>query len=117
MKKAIIYTRTAKGTQDATELQTFICKKFATNNDYTVVGTLKSKGKANTERLIKYAIEKRAEFIIVSRIDRVTRNLSEFFYIAKKLQDHNIKIVSPIDLGWDAILVEKLTKSLYGSTK
>ena len=115
MGNAVIYARTATTVQAecgySIESQIAECKKFAADNGYTVAEVFDDAGKSgrNLERpayseMTNYCENNDVDAVIVSRLDRLTRNMGNYFgEIVPFLKTHNIKLLSATESNEDTI--------------
>ena len=104
MEKAVIYCRANSGSALSIVNQEKSCRKFAETHNFVVDGVYADRGEVgNTielkelQRLLGYVIVVRTKpsAIIVARLDRLTRNLSDYTQLYNCLNKLGIKILSP----------------------
>lgn len=101
--KAAIYSRKSKftGKGESIENQIEMCKKYATSNNYTETFIYEDEGFSgkNTNRpefkqMMKDAKKHKFDAIICYRLDRISRNVSDFSSLVDELKSLNIDFVS-----------------------
>lgn len=101
--KAAIYSRKSKftGKGESIENQIEMCKKYAADNNYTETFIYEDEGFSgkNTNRpefkqMMKDAKKHKFDAIICYRLDRISRNVSDFSSLVDELKSLNIDFVS-----------------------
>ena len=97
-EKAVVYTRvaSAKGARMAHESQRQVCLLYAQMNGYKVIGKYKDTGKSggkSFQKLLDDARNGKFKFLIVSRVDRLTRNIPEYLEYAREFRRHGISVL------------------------
>lgn len=101
--KAAIYSRKSKftGKGESIENQIEMCKKYATDNNYTETFIYEDEGFSgkNTNRpefkqMMKDAKKHKFDAIICYRLDRISRNVSDFSSLVDELKALNIDFIS-----------------------
>lgn len=101
--KAAIYSRKSKftGKGESIENQIEMCKKYASDNNYTETYIYEDEGFSgkNTNRpefkqMMKDAKKHKFDAIICYRLDRISRNVSDFSSLVDELKSLNIDFVS-----------------------
>ena len=108
MKTCYIYTRSA--THDASEnssaftRQETACRKYTAQNGYKILQTFSdpltpgnSLERDGLNTLLKTCESYPVKAVIVSSIDRLTRNVLDFCTLLKKFKEKNIRLVSTIE--------------------
>ena len=103
MKNAVIYTRmkgdTNKITGQGILEKKLKCREFAKKNGYQVVGEYADTthiGKSrqpNFWQIIENAESGDFQFIIIKCVDRITRNLNDYYDLVKRLRTHGVKLL------------------------
>ncbi|WP_432401052.1 recombinase family protein [Wukongibacter sp. M2B1] len=103
--KAAIYSRKSKftGKGESTQNQVEMCKEYAKkhfniDNEYIIYEDEGFSGgnadRPEFQRMIDHAKKKRFDILICYRLDRISRNISDFTSLIELLQDSNIGFVS-----------------------
>lgn len=101
--KAAIYSRKSKftGKGESVENQIELCKSYASDNGYNDIYIYEDEGfsGANVNRpefksMMKDAKSKKFDAIICYRLDRISRNVSDFSILIDKLKDLGIGFIS-----------------------
>lgn len=101
--KAAIYSRKSKftGKGESIENQIEMCKKYATDNNYTEISIYEDEGFSgkNTNRpefkkMMKDAKAHKFDAIICYRLDRISRNVSDFSTLVDELKKLTIDFIS-----------------------
>ena len=91
MKKAVIYARNEDESEIKKQLSSL--KRYAKKNNYQIVGEFydNSKKRINKEEMLSYLSNNpEVKIILISTLDRLTRNIQEFFNI----QEQEIQIIT-----------------------
>lgn len=99
MKNAVIYTRSASPNEQATNAQLEICREYASAHGYNVVAEFSDNGYSgmNFDRPAFIAMNNSRDkwaTLIIYRIDKLSRNNSDFCRYRKALRDEGKEIVS-----------------------
>jgi DNA invertase Pin-like site-specific DNA recombinase len=111
MKTCYIYARTAtisqyehsKGRSKNLELQIKSCKQFAKENGYEVYKTFFEVASGTTfkrkelKKLLNYCKRVQVDALIISKIDRLSRNFSVYQEIREHLTKYSIALISVDD--------------------
>lgn len=111
MKTCYIYARTAtisqyehsKGRSKNLELQIKSCKQFAKENEYEVYKTFFEVASGTTferkelKKLLNYCKRVPVDALIISRIDRLSRNFSVYQEMREHLKNYGISLISVDD--------------------
>ena len=106
MKKAVIYTRTARKNDAGVEAQILDCVKFARENGFDVHKSYNDNGKSgkNTKRrafqkMVADGTSGKAAFqhVIVYSLDRFSRDSMEYTFYKSLLREYGVSIVSVTD--------------------
>ena len=103
MKKAVIYTRTATKCDMEIYQQIAMCEHYANEKGVAVQKVFIDNGNSgrNTNRpalrkLLRNAKRGKFQFVIIYKMDRLSRNLTDYLMIEKQLAEHDVKIISPM---------------------
>ena len=105
MKKAVIYSRVSSDEQLkglSPKVQKDNCKKWATDNNYQVVGVFEDGGKSGTktvgrdglEEMILFCHEEKVDAVLIVDTDRIARNEVDHFFIKNELKKSNTKLIA-----------------------
>lgn len=127
MKKAIIYTRVSTAEQAnhgfSLARQEADCKTFASNNNYEILKTFVEQGESakTTDRtelknLMEYCTlnRKNINALIVWKIDRLSRNMEDYYFLNNFFNRLGIEILSSTEIN-DNSAVGKLTRNMLGA--
>ena len=127
MKKTIIYTRVSTSEQAnfgfSLARQKEDCINFAKRNNYEVSKVFVERGESakTTERtelqnLIKYCSEHRktVDALIIWKIDRLSRNMEDYYMLSSFFNKLNIEILSATEVN-DNTATGKLTRNVLGA--
>ncbi len=127
MKKAIIYTRVSTSEQAnfgfSLARQKEDCINFAKRNNYEELKVFVERGESakTTERtelqnLIKYCSEHRktVDALIIWKIDRLSRNMEDYYTLSSFFNKLNIEILSATEVN-DNTATGKLTRNVLGA--
>lgn len=109
MKRIALYSRKSvlTDTGESTKIQIKLCKNYFSNIDCEFIEIIDegfSGGNTNRpgfKKLMKLVENKEIDIVAVYKIDRIARNIIDFFSIYKELEKHEVKLVS-ITEGFDA---------------
>lgn len=121
MRQNIIYARTAVNNSEQAQAQVAELEQFAKKQGYNISNTYVDCGvsgsghnpKSKNLRSIIRSIEAdEVARIIVTRIDRISRNFIEYLKFNMLCKEHNTKIISIEDSRFDTVLREDVSKVL-----
>ena len=105
MKKAVIYSRVSDPGQLkglSPDVQKDLCKKWARENGYQVVGIFEDGGKSGTKTVGRHALEdmilrcqdEKIDVALVIDTDRIARNEFDHYFIKKELSKGGSKLIA-----------------------
>lgn len=106
MKTAVVYARYScdSQTEQSIEGQLRVCEQFAKNNDIAIVNTYIDRAMTGTndqrpsfQQMLKDAIKKEWNYILVYKLDRFSRNKYESVVHKKTLKENGIKVLSAME--------------------
>lgn len=110
---AVIYARYTLGAQTNPSLETQLkaCREFAKANHYTVIGEYVDANSPGVrdrhhefKRIIEDSVKQEFQAVLVFQLDRLPRNMLEYFDIKATLQSNNVKIICMDEIVQDPIL-------------
>lgn len=109
MKRIALYSRKSvlSDTGESTKIQIKLCKNYFSNMECEFIEIIDegfSGGNTNRpgfKKMMKLVENKEIDIVAVYKIDRIARNIIDFFSIYKELEKHDVKLVS-ITEGFDA---------------
>ena len=109
MKRIALYSRKSvlSDTGESTKVQIKLCKNYFSNLDCEFIEIIDegfSGGNTNRPgfKKLMYLVEnKKIDIVAVYKIDRIARNIVDFFSIYKEFEKHEVKLIS-ITEGFDA---------------
>ena len=105
-KRAALYCRVSTQEQSqkdfsSLEVQEEKCKKYCDLNEYKIVAIYKEtasggsvKGRPKLEELFRSARQGEIDVVVVTKLDRFTRSISDFFIKYNDLEENNVEIVA-----------------------
>ena len=123
-KKAVIYLRVSTEEQVdnfSLDTQEELCRKEATKRGYQIVEVFREEGRSAKSilgrpvliNLLEYCRKhkKNLEAVFAYRLDRISRQTSDYLAIRKKLGEHGINIISATEPTGDSP-TEKLVETI-----
>lgn len=108
----VIYVR--KSSNNSIEEQLNICYKYVKENNCHNIKIYQDEENSRTsfKKMIEDSEEKEFDYVIVSSIDRFSRNKYESTYYKFKLKENGIKVVSVKEENTTGILMESILEGM-----
>ena len=126
-QNALIYTRVSTKEQAeggySLSNQDKECKKFAIDNNYSILNIYEERGESakTTDRtelqnLMRYCSQnkKKIDVLIVWKLDRLARNMEDFYFLNNYFNRLGIRILSATEVNGESA-TEKLTRNMLGA--
>ena len=122
MKNTVIYTWNASSDEQAINAQLEICREYAVAHGYTVIVEFSDSGYSgmNFNRPAFIAMNNELDkwtTLFVYRIDKLTRNRSDFYKYVKTLRDEGKEIISIPEPTDDIFPILENLQKRYGTYK
>lgn len=126
-QNALIYTRVSTKEQAeggySLSNQDKECKKFAIDNNYSILNVYEERGESakttdrtELQKLMKYCFQNKKDIdvLIVWKLDRLARNMEDFYSLTNYFNKLNIRVLSATEVNGESA-TEKLTRNMLGA--